>query len=395
MGLKKSDQVPITPIVRPTLPFVMAHADIIGPLDPPLTLGDKYCLTVVDACTRWCWCFPLRAVTSQATCDCFVELFQNTGIIKVILMDNGSNFCSVLTTEFLKRLGVSPRFVAPYHAQANGLVERFNSSCKSLLHFAMREFGRSWHKAIPFLVWILRKSPNATIGVSLFVLQYGIHPHGVLSLLKDNWTGFENLPKSKTVEKYLSDLKKTLEKTREFADKNAKIAQEQYAKFYNAKAVDKSFQVGEQVIVLERNSNSKTFARWQTGEIYRKLSPYTYIVSMPNGSRRHLHANKLRKLIVPTLHVGVISESDAEFGEVLAVPPDKTASLPSERIDLNSLSHLSEQQRSSLLALLDEFKECFSNIPGLCTVVTHETHLTDDFTPRQTRAYRVPELLKA
>jgi len=116
---------------------------------------------------------------------------------------------------------------------------------------------------------------------------------------------------------------------------------------------------------------------------------------MPNGSRRHLHANKLRKLIVPTLHVGVISESDAEFGEVLAVPQDKTISLPSERIDLNSLSHSSQQQRSSLLALLDEFKECFSNIPGLCTVVTHEIHLTDDFKPRQTRAYRVPELLKA
>jgi len=34
----------------------MAHADIIGPLDPPSTLGHKYCLTVVDACTRWCWC---------------------------------------------------------------------------------------------------------------------------------------------------------------------------------------------------------------------------------------------------------------------------------------------------------------------------------------------------
>jgi len=66
-----------------------------------------------------------------------------------------------------------------------------------------------------------------------------------------------------------------------------------------------------------------------------------------------------------------ISESDAEFGDVLTVPPDKTASLPSERIDLNSLSHLSEQQRSSLLPLIDEFKECFSNIPGLCTVVTH------------------------
>ena len=117
---------------------MVAHADIIGPLDPPSSLGHKYCFTVVDACTRWCWCYPLRTVTSQVVCDCFVELFQNTGIFKVIIMDNGSNFCSRLTTEFLKRVGVSPRFVAPYHAEANGLVERFNSSLKTLLHFAMR-----------------------------------------------------------------------------------------------------------------------------------------------------------------------------------------------------------------------------------------------------------------
>jgi len=342
MGLRRSDHVPITPIIRPTLPFTMAHADIIGPLDPPSSMGHKYCLTVVDACTRWCWCFPLRTVTSQVICDCFVELFQNTGIFKIIVMDNGANFCSSLTKEFLKSLGVSPRFVTPYHAQANGLVERFNSSFKNLLHFAMREFGRKWHKAVPFLIWVLRESPNATTGVSPFVLQYGIQPHGVLSLLKDDWTAFDTLPKTKTVEKYLSDLQKALEKTREFAIEHATKAQEQYAKFYNAKAVDKSFQEGEQVIVLEKDSSSKTFARWQTGEICKKLSPYTYIVAMPNGSRRHLHANKLRKLVIPTEHVGIISENDTDFGEVLVVPPDKTTCLPSERIDLNSLSHLSE-----------------------------------------------------
>ena len=47
---------------------------------------------------------------------------------------------------------------------------------------------------------------------------------------------------------------------------------------------------------------------------------------MPNGGRRHLHANKLRKLIVPVTHVGIISENDTEFGEVLSVPitSDKT-----------------------------------------------------------------------
>jgi len=58
------------------------------------------------------------------------------------------------------------------------------------------------------------------------------------------------------------------------------------------------------------------------------------IVSIPNGSRSHLHANKLQKLVLPVSHVGIISESGAEFGEVLAVPvlPDKmgVTNLPSQ-----------------------------------------------------------------
>ena len=110
---------------------------------------------------------------------------------------------------------------------------------------------------------------------------------------------------------------------------------------------------------------------------------------MPNGGRRYLHANKLRKLIATVTHVGIISENHTEFGEVLSVPitSDKTdVNLPSQRIDLDSLSHLSEKQRNALLQLLNEFKECFGDSPGLCTVAQHEIHLTYDFKPKQTRA---------
>jgi Integrase zinc binding domain len=48
-GARFHDHVPITPIVRPTLPFVMAHADCIGPLDPKLSGGHEYCLTIGDS----------------------------------------------------------------------------------------------------------------------------------------------------------------------------------------------------------------------------------------------------------------------------------------------------------------------------------------------------------
>ena len=91
-------------------------------------------------------------------------------------------------------------------------------------------------------------------------------------------------------------------------------------------------------------------------------------MSMPNGSRRHLHASKLRKLVAPVTHICIISENDADFGKALAVPPEKVNiyCLPSQRIDLNSLSHLSEEQRNTFLQLLDEFKECFNDSPCLC-----------------------------
>jgi len=46
------------------------------------------------------------------------------------------------------------------------------------------------------------------------------------------------------------------------------------------------------------------------------------------------------------------------------------------------------------LALLDKYSECFSEKPGLCTVLQHEINVSADFKPKRLRAYRVPENLK-
>jgi len=62
---KVSDHVPITPIVRPTLPFMVAHADLIGLLDPPSFQKHTYALCVVDACTRWSLVYYLRLQTAR------------------------------------------------------------------------------------------------------------------------------------------------------------------------------------------------------------------------------------------------------------------------------------------------------------------------------------------
>ena len=134
--------------------------DCIGPLDPPSAQGHKYCLCVVDNCTRWPSVYMLKSLTAKAVCDALVELFTHVGVPKVIVSDCGTNFTSQLTQEMLRRLGCTPRFNTPGHPEASGLVERFNQTCKNMLSHIVQEHQRQWHRYVPYIVWALREVPT-------------------------------------------------------------------------------------------------------------------------------------------------------------------------------------------------------------------------------------------
>jgi len=119
---------------------------------------------------------------------------------------------------------------------------------------------------------------------------------------------------------------------------------------------------------------------------------------MPDGSLRHYHANKLRPYIARVSNIGVINVSDCEFGDLSTAPIDADKLddqlKPSEKIPPEKLSHLTPDQRRELLEILDRYPECFSNRPVFCDVVYHEINLKPDFTSKQSKAYRIPEILK-
>jgi hypothetical protein len=92
---------------------------------------------------------------------------------------------------------------------------------------------------------------------------------------------------------------------------------------------------------------------------------------------------------------GVINEEDCEFGEISTTPNLTSVSKkPSERIDPEKLAHLTPQQQAELLAVLDQYAECFDEKPGFCKIVQHEINLKPGFRPKPSRAYRIPEILK-
>jgi len=102
-----TDPVPITPITRANLPFQVMKMDCIGPLNSPSAQKHKYCLCVVDSCTRWPSVYMLKSFTAKAVCDSLIDLFTHVGVPKVMISDQGTNFISNLTREMLSGLGCS------------------------------------------------------------------------------------------------------------------------------------------------------------------------------------------------------------------------------------------------------------------------------------------------
>jgi len=364
---RRTDHVPIG---RPTVPFSACHADIIGPIEPPSAKGHKWTFCVIDDCTRWPAVFSLKSLTAKATCDAFFELFAITGWPEIICTDRGTNFCSQLTLEFLARLGVAPRENSPYHKEAAGVIERFNGSFQNMLHHTIQKYGRQC------LVWALRSVPNATTSVSPHFLLFGRVPHGPLCVLGETWTGIreEGADVSKPVSRYITDLETDMRNAERYAWEHASEAQEQYAQCCSARTPDISFQVSDRVVVLERDSTRKAFARWKHGKVSHVGSPCGCGVEMSNGSRRQLHANrpKLRHFVARVQHVGVIEDPESDCGEVEYAPSSVDIQCiipPSTRVDKSTFSHLDEQQQQALLSVVGEFPDLFQDFPGLCGLV--------------------------
>ncbi|GFW64310.1 retrovirus-related Pol polyprotein from transposon 17.6 [Trichonephila clavipes] len=128
---KIGDRAPITPIVRPEIPFEIVNIDVIGSIQPPSGRGHNYVLCRMDQHTRWPEAVPLRSLTAKNACDSLLQIFSKTGIPSIIASDQATNFKSALTQEFTKRIGSSPRFSCPGYPASNGLVERWNKKQKA------------------------------------------------------------------------------------------------------------------------------------------------------------------------------------------------------------------------------------------------------------------------
>ena len=66
--------------------------DIVGPLKPRTTKGNKYILTINEYATRYQEAVALSGIETDRVAEALVEVFSRVGVPREKLSDQGSHF---------------------------------------------------------------------------------------------------------------------------------------------------------------------------------------------------------------------------------------------------------------------------------------------------------------
>ena len=387
--------VPMIPLPSVGVPFQRVATDIVGPL-PKTPSGNRYILVVVDYATRYPEAVAMKSTDAETVAQELVKIFARLGIPDELLTDQGSNFVSELLNQLSSLLRIRRIKTSPYHPQTDGLVERFNGTLKRMLRRFVQEAPGAWDELLPYLLFSYREVPQASTGFSPFELFYGRHVRGPLDVLREAWTeegcGSED---DKNVLSYITEVRDRLVEMADLAQENVETAQQTQKKYYDRSARDRSFEPGDQVLLLLPTSPRKLEAAWQGPfRVLRKLGPVDYEIELEGRrkKRRVVHVNMLKKWFPPLTLAGYVDhqapdEDPEELAEAFA--PSAGNSPSEESLGPEICDQLTTNQKQELHALLWEFDDVLSNNPGRTSLAEHVIS-TGTASPVRQRPYRLP-----
>ena len=162
---------PIGDFKVPDKRFEHLHLDIVT---LPPSNGFRHLLTMVDRFTRWPVAIPIADITAQSVVDAFTSgWIQNFGVPSTITTDRGSQFTSEIFQQLTKIWGIKAITTAPYHPEANGMVERLHRRLKESLVALGSEEPHKWFWRLPCAMLAIRTTVKPDIGASPADLVFG------------------------------------------------------------------------------------------------------------------------------------------------------------------------------------------------------------------------------
>ena len=276
-----------------TEPFSKIAVDITGPFTPPSDEGHRYVLSIIDIGTRFPEAVPLKNIDTRTVAEEILKVCARMGFPKEIQSDNGSQFSSEMMKEVYRLMSISPVFSSPYHAQSNGVVERFHGTMKPILRKLTEKQPKSWHTLLPILLYACRDVPNVSTGFTPFELLFGRRPRGPLDLIAEQWTEKKEEPQTTTFQ-YIHELKEFFQEAAEIVESNIDEAAKNNKKYRDRGSKPRKFEKNDEVLLLVPDSNNKLLMTWKGPFKVLECKNNDYEIEV-NGKKKLYHANLLKK----------------------------------------------------------------------------------------------------
>ena len=397
----RKDYQPLQPIPVVHTPWTKLAIDIVGPLNTTRR-GHKYLLTMVDLATRWPEAVPLKKIDAVTTAEALLDIFSTYGVPQVLVHDNGGNFTAKFTSLVMKTMGIHQIKTAPYHPEANGLIEQLNGTTKKALKKAGAE-DTSWDKLIPLVLYAIRITQHSTTGHSPYQLMFGRHPYTPTSSLREaiEQQDSEDIPQP--VLDYLNDLTVTMSLTKSAAEEAEQKSKQDSKRYQDArhKAKETPLKIGDPVLCFEPNLKKGLSAAWHGPyHIKKKLGNLTYLVDLGHGKiwKRHRNALKLYQAQeqeeepaqIATV-VLAMEDGEAEDGLTLERPVTPQPSLTPFK--LRGINTQPKEYQQQVMQLTHQLQAAFNSEPEEASLQAYDLQ-TQHKKPVVRKPHRPPLNLK-
>ena len=161
----------------PDLPMEFICMDLVGPIHPPSSRGNKYVLTVIDMLTGFTMAVPIKNKNAETICDAYRNhIYCTFGGSSQILTDNGSEFKNQEMRQVCKTLGVKYIFSPVYTPESNGHLEGWHRFFKACIAKHIRGGGVEWDELVPLVVRAYNFFPCQSSKELPFILMFGRDP---------------------------------------------------------------------------------------------------------------------------------------------------------------------------------------------------------------------------
>ena len=161
----------------PDLPMEFICMDLVGPIHPPSSRGNRYVLTVIDMLTGFTIAVPIKNKNAETICEAYRDnVYCVFGGSSRMLTDNGSEFKNKEMQEVCDTLGLKHIFSPVYTPQSNRRLEGWHRFFKACIAKHIRGGGVEWDELVPLVVSAYNFFPCQSSKESPFILMFRRDP---------------------------------------------------------------------------------------------------------------------------------------------------------------------------------------------------------------------------